>query len=74
MAHVIARLRPSLSAAHDHGMTAMASPSVAAETLSAAVAGLTPKSSAMPGSTAWTEYSWAKVAIPAKSNPSTMLW
>jgi hypothetical protein len=53
-------------------MTASARPIVAAETLSAASAALTPNSRAMPGSTACTEYSWANVASPPNSSASSI--
>lgn len=66
----MAGTRPMRSATIDQGMTASAKPSVAADTLSAAVAGVTESSAEICGSTACAEYSWAKVATPAKNRPT----
>lgn len=66
----IAGTRPMRSATTDQGMTLTARPSVETETARAAVAGSTPNSEPMKGSTACGEYSWAKVATPAKNSPA----
>jgi hypothetical protein len=52
MPTVIAGTRPTRSATADQGITVAASPSVVADTVSAAVAGGTSNSAAISGSTA----------------------
>ena len=66
----MAGTRPMRSATIDHGTTAAARPSVAADTASAAVAGVIPRFDESCGSTACGEYSCANVAMPAKNSPT----
>ncbi len=73
MPMVIAGTRPMRSATTDHGSTVTARASVVADTASAAVEGTTWNSAAICGSTACGEYSWAKVATPAKKSPASSL-
>ena len=61
------------SATNDHGSTVTASPTVASEMVSAASAADIRRSAARMGRTAWVEYSWAKVATPAKLRPARIL-
>ena len=70
MPHIMARTRPIRSARKDQGSTVTASPTVASEMVSAASAAVTCSSAAIMGSTAWVEYSWAKVATPANASPA----
>ncbi len=67
----MARTRPIRSAISDHGMTPIARPAVAADTMSAAFAAPMWRSAAMSGSTACGEYSWAKVATPAQNSAAS---
>lgn len=72
MAARMALSRPKRSAAHDHGTTASATPSIAKETVSATSLGGAPRSALSTVSSACGEWSWAKVATPAAPSPTRM--
>ena len=69
-ARIMAGRRPRRSPTTDHGITASASPAVAAETVSAACSGPMPRSAEISCRIPCGEYSWAKQAMPAQTSAS----